>query len=351
MAIQSDFTSLFNSLISNLNSGGQISAQDTISSFISSLTNATDMSDTSSYKNFIDTLSSNIKNGKYTSEQIGDATKNLVNSLNSEISSGKYTDEQIGTAAKKLFSSMKTGTTSGIDSLSSSELGKKVKNYVTEAKTGLSNISSSTIGDNIKNNINTYTDKFKNGDLSLNDLKGIKNATTTKAANATKTAKKKLTGIGSPLAKTTKKTKQAIKKTTKKVTKSSNKKLTQKAKTLTSKMKKTVTNSDKLKTITSTNFATGETIYYDHDKARSNAQILQECYESIIRDNNEIDTILTDLNGFWRGSLATKFADQFQHYREIIKQYTENLQDGYDNLKNGSTAYSDFDDYFVNKSI
>ena len=100
-----------------------------------------------------------------------------------------------------------------------------------------------------------------------------------------------------------------------------------------------------------TNFASGETIYFDHDKARNNASLLQECCDAIMRDNNEIDNILTDLNGFWRGSLATIFADKFQKYRQLIKQYSECLQDGYDNLKNGSKAYSDFDDYFANKSI
>ena len=352
MAIQSDFTSLFNSLISSLNSGGSVSASDTVSSFISSLTNATS-SDTSKFNNLLDVLNSSIKSGKYSTDQIGDATKKLVNSISTEVNSGKYTNEQIGNAAKKIFTSMGSKVSNVTNNMSSSELGQTFKKYITETQSNLSGLSSSQIGNTIKNNIGTYTDKFKNGDLTMDDVKKIATTSAGKAlTNPTvQTAKQKVKKAGTAIAKTTKKTVKKIKTKTSKKTKTTNSKLTQKAKTFVTKTKKIA----KLNKVTvkpsTTNFASGETIYFDHDKARTNASLLQECCDAIMRDNNEIDNILTDLNGFWRGSLATIFADKFQKYRQLIKQYSECLQDGYDNLKNGSKAYSDFDDYFANKSI
>lgn len=351
MAIQSDFTSLFNSLISSLNSGGSISASDTVSSFISSLTNANNMTDTSKFNNLLDVLNSTVKSGKYSTEQIGDATKNLVNSISSEVNSGKYTNEQLGTAAKKIFNSMGPKVSNVTNNMSASELGQTFKKYVTEAQTNIRNIPSSKIGDSIKNNIGSYTDKFKNGDLTMDDVKSLTASSVGKVNPTVQTAKQKVKKAGTAIAKTTKKTVKKIKTKTSKKTKTTNSKLTQKAKTFVTKTKKIA----KLNKVTvkpsTTNFASGETIYFDHDKARTNASLLQECYDAIMRDNNEIDTILTDLNGFWRGSLATIFADKFQKYRQLMKQYSECLQDGYDNLKNGSKAYSDFDDYFANKSI
>ncbi len=341
----SNFGSVLNSLIENINNGVGISASDTITSLLGSISTATS-EDRDTFNNLLSTITTKIETGQYDSRQLGEASKNLVNSLHSELSSGKYSSEQIGEVARKVFSS-NPNINSKIDSLSSEDLGKSIKDYVKQLRSSITSENSREVGEKIKSNISSYSNKIKNNTLTLDDIKySTSNGSGVHLSfEKTKTTKKKK-GKGTAVAKATKKTTKKVKKTTKGKTKTNSVKLKE-----TLITPKTTTTDTTVKNISKVTTSLTETIYYDHDKARVNADVLQDCFEALNRDNKELQSVINDLNNFWRGSLATKFTNQFEDYINKINKYSECLQDGYDNLKNGSKAYNTFDNYFATKEI
>lgn len=331
-----NLSTLLNKLMESINSGASISAKDTISSLINSISSASNQ-DQETFNNLLTNLTSKIQGGQYSNQAIGDSAKNFINSLHSELTSGKYSTEQIGEISKKILNSMGSEINKVTDSMSATDLGNKVKNYVNKARVNLTSLSSEDVGNRIKNTIGKYSNKIKNKSLTMNDINNL-------FGNGDSNNKKHLKFIpnlkkiiGTPVAKTTKKTASTVKNTIKN--------------SIKDKFKNSTKNVTIVKKPSSITASISETIYYDHDLARNESYTIQECFEAINRDNKELQSIITDLNSFWRGSLATRFTKQIEEYMELINKYYECLVDGYDNLKNGSKAYSSFDEYFATKNI